>query len=373
MGIDKSDIRNIVHWDLSNTVEEYSQQIGRAGRDGKPSRCMFYLAPSAFYLREVFARGDLPSRPSLKALIKDILSKAQGCAPGDVFKVSHWHQGKEFDIRDSPLSVIYAALELHFGLFRATTPEYSTYKFEASKSYYPVIKGDPSAAAKAIVANAAKKVKYHDMDVNAASRAGGVNRNDIIGKLNRLNEQGHIKLMTKGIEQRYVIKKQLPRTDVEINAVVDNLYADLLNRERDAVNRGQEVMDLITGRKCFALKLAEHFGMGLPDGKSKCGHCTFCMTGIQVRLPRRPLARTTAASIKDVLKATNVRDDPRFLARVAFGIRSPRISQLKLDKSPVFRSLAHHDFEVIIRNPGCYPVHLLSDTITDLFSPPRLC
>src|SRR4051794_36939008 len=118
MGIDKPDIRNVVHWDLSSTVEEYSQQIGRAGRDGKPSRCMFYLAPSAFYLREVFARGDLPSRQSLNALLRDILNEGRECGAGDVFKVSHSHQGREFDIRDSPLSVIYATLELRFGLFR---------------------------------------------------------------------------------------------------------------------------------------------------------------------------------------------------------------------------------------------------------------
>ncbi|KAK0639514.1 P-loop containing nucleoside triphosphate hydrolase protein [Cercophora newfieldiana] len=349
MGIDKPDIRNIVHWDLSNTVEEYSQQIGRAGRDGKPSRCMFYLAPSAFYLREVFARGDLPSRPSLKALFQDILNQARGRAVGDVFKVSHWHQGKEFDIRDSPLSVIYATLELRFGLFRATTPEYSSYKFEASKSYFPVIKNDETPAGKAVFSHAKKKVKFHDMDVNAACKATGLNRNDIIGKLNKLNELGHIKLMTKGIEHRYVIKKKLPETESEINAILDKLYVDMVGRENDAVSRGREVMDLITGRKCFALQLAEHFGMGLPDGKLKCGHCTYCITGIPVKPPRRPLTHTTTASIRGVLKATTVRDDPRLLARVAFGIRSPRISQLKLDKSNVFRSLAHHDFEALLR------------------------
>lgn len=45
MGIDKPDIRNIIHFDLPSSIEEYCQQIGRPGRDGQTSNCMFYICP----------------------------------------------------------------------------------------------------------------------------------------------------------------------------------------------------------------------------------------------------------------------------------------------------------------------------------------
>jgi hypothetical protein len=78
MGIDKSNIRNIIHFDMPASVEGYSQQIGRAGRDGKPSICLFFLCPEDFYIRNSFTYGDLPSENSLRRLLEDI------CSPGNV-------------------------------------------------------------------------------------------------------------------------------------------------------------------------------------------------------------------------------------------------------------------------------------------------
>ena len=45
MGLDKSDVRAIIHYNLPRSFESYVQEIGRAGRDGRPSQCHVFLDP----------------------------------------------------------------------------------------------------------------------------------------------------------------------------------------------------------------------------------------------------------------------------------------------------------------------------------------
>lgn len=43
MGVDKPDIRRIIHWGAPKSLEAYYQQIGRSGRDGFPAECILFM------------------------------------------------------------------------------------------------------------------------------------------------------------------------------------------------------------------------------------------------------------------------------------------------------------------------------------------
>ena len=104
MGIDKADIRNIIHYSIPKSLEGYSQEIGRAGRDGLESTCLIYLCAEDIGLMEQWSRADVPSFNSIKGLIEEILENNKQAKPGDVIERSASHETRKWDISVSFLT-----------------------------------------------------------------------------------------------------------------------------------------------------------------------------------------------------------------------------------------------------------------------------
>ena len=57
MGVDKADVRFVFHQDVADSVDSYYQEVGRAGRDGRPARAVLFYRPEDLGLRRFFAGG----------------------------------------------------------------------------------------------------------------------------------------------------------------------------------------------------------------------------------------------------------------------------------------------------------------------------
>ncbi|KAF2705470.1 ATP-dependent DNA helicase [Pleomassaria siparia CBS 279.74] len=349
MGIDKSNVRNIIHFDIPSSIESYSQQIGRAGRDGLPSTCLFNLSTKDFHMRNVFTYGDRPSARSLRLLLSDICStKRKHLKAGDTFSVALYQQSKEVDIGAITLGIIYAQLELHFHLFRAAGTQYSIYKYETKNA--GLIASDKSAEAR-VIGKPSNRTKWTTVPLDSLALSSGIERKSLVRKLEDWNDRGAVQLKKEGVLNTFRLAKPLPTTKKEIDDIVKHLDTEMEAKELQNIQRTKDLINLITDRKCFARALAEYFGE-LPgsDGmREECGHCTWCETHEQVVLPDEPPQTPDPDMVKKVLAACSIRDDPRFLAKLAFGIKSPRMAAEGLYKSPVFESANGCDFLDLVK------------------------
>ena len=102
MGVDKDDVRFVVHHDVSESVDAYYQEIGRGGRDGEPARAVLFYRPQDLGLRRFHAAGRV-ERDQL-----DRLARGLRAAGGPV---AHADLAAELDLSETRLGTALHRLE----------------------------------------------------------------------------------------------------------------------------------------------------------------------------------------------------------------------------------------------------------------------